>query len=281
MPTGTRQTETDRVAFDGFDPVRRIPVVALAGIIAVYLVILLVLPHLTAVGDMEYATFPDTESVWRNLAIPVAVSAAFACAVVTVLRWWQPVLVERRPVRRWVLVVPILFLVTILAGTDYATLADNGAAFTLSLLAGALLVGLGEEVMFRGITVTTFRAGRFAEARVALWSSLAFGLAHSVNVVLEGPGAFVQVLVTALAGYFFYLIRRATRGLLVPVLLHGLWDFALFSGKTDPDNPYPGAALFIVADLVLAIVLFVRRKKIELPATATATTTTAAGPATA
>jgi Type II CAAX prenyl endopeptidase Rce1-like len=76
-------------------------------------------------------------------------------------------------------------------------------------LLGALLVGCGEEAMYRGIGVTTFRVNGYSEGKVALWSSAVFGLSHGVNLFTsQGKVAFVQVLAAAAAGYFLYLIRR-------------------------------------------------------------------------
>ncbi len=99
---------------------------------------------------------------------------------------------------------------------------------------------------------------------MALWTCLAFGAAHATNLITEGSSAFLQVVVTMVAGYFFYLTRRVSGGLVVPAVLHGLWDFGLFTGTMEEDNLYIGGALFMVADLVLAIVLLARRKHIEL-----------------
>lgn len=62
-----------------------------------------------------------------------------------------------------------------------------------------------------------------------------FGVAHATNLFSEGPKAAIQVLVTLVAGYFFYLVRRWSGGLLVPALLHGLWDFGLIHRhRVDP-----------------------------------------------
>jgi membrane protease YdiL (CAAX protease family) len=44
------------------------------------------------------------------------------------------------------------------------------------LVALGVVVGFGEELMFRGIGVIAFRRAGFSEGRVALWSSLVFGL---------------------------------------------------------------------------------------------------------
>ena len=49
----------------------------------------------------------------------------------------------------------------------------------------------------------------------------------------------------AVAGYFFYLARRVSGGLVVPAILHGLWDFSLVSGSVVPDSsavPAPSTA---------------------------------------
>jgi membrane protease YdiL (CAAX protease family) len=130
------------------------------------------------------------------------------------------------------------------------------------------MVGLGEEAMFRGIGVTTFRVNGFTEGRVALWSTVIFGLAHASNVFSEGSKAALQVGVTIVAGYFLYLIRRRSGGLIVAALVHGLWDFGLISGAIVDDETYTGTALFILANIVLVTILLVRRHHIEPEAAA-------------
>jgi len=52
--------------------------------------------------DADYAAPTTIEELWRGITVPVLVSPVFVCAVVAVLGWWRPVLVDDRPVRRWV-----------------------------------------------------------------------------------------------------------------------------------------------------------------------------------
>jgi uncharacterized protein len=111
------------------------------------------------------------------MTIGIALSLAFVYAVVAYLRWWRPVLIDDRPVQRWVWVLPIIMAVTIVAGVNYGGLADQGLGFTVLLLLTTMCVGFAEEGMFRGIAVTTFRRRGFNEGKVALWSTLLFGLA--------------------------------------------------------------------------------------------------------
>jgi hypothetical protein len=72
----------------------------------------------------------------------------------------------------------------------------------------------------------------------------------------------------SLAGYFFYLIRRVSRGNVVNANTHGLFDFTLLTsvGITTSGTVNPGVLLAIVLYPVLGIVLFLRRHQIELPA---------------
>lgn len=75
-------------------------------------------------------------------------------------------------------------------------------------------------------------------------------------LVSEGSKALLQVLVTAAAGYFFYL----TCG--VPAVLHGLWDFRTNSA-VPANKSYLGAGLFVLADVIMVIILLLRRHRIE------------------
>lgn len=72
-----------------------------------------------------------------------------------------------------------------------------------------------------------------------------------------------QVLVTAVAGYFFYLIRRVSQGLVIPAVLHGLWNFGLISAYVVPSKSYPGPLLFLLADIFLALIILIRRHHLE------------------
>ncbi len=244
--------------------IRKISVWAFVAIAAVYLVLVQTIGYLATRGeDTEYATFRTTGEIWSNLIIAVGAGFVFVYGVIAWLGWWRPVFVDRKPVQRWVRIVPTVMVLAILGGTYYTGLADEGLGFTLSLLFGALLVGLGEEGMFRGIGVTAFRSNGYSETQVALWTSLLFGIAHSTNIFTEGSSAILQVLVTVAAGYFFYLTRRVGGGLWLAVIMHALWDFGLLSSSIKADSIYPGAALFVLADIVLLILLLVRRKRIE------------------
>ncbi|MCX2753690.1 CPBP family intramembrane glutamic endopeptidase [Gordonia sp. 4N] len=113
----------------------------------------------------------------------------FTILVIVILGWQRPVLRDDRPVRRWVWIVPAVFVVAILVGIDYSSLAQKDLLFILTLLIATQFVGWGEEAMFRGIGVTTLRDHGLSEGKVAFWSSAVFGAVHLTNAITHGVSA--------------------------------------------------------------------------------------------
>ncbi|MFI8423618.1 lysostaphin resistance A-like protein [Streptomyces sp. NPDC085479] len=213
--------------------------------------------------------FPTTEAIVYNGLIPIVLSVVFGVAVVTWLGWWGEVLRYRAPVRRWVRFVPVAMLVAAVLAINYGNLADQSASMVLALIAMAVCVGIGEELMFRGVGVQVFKKAGFSEGKVALWSSVVFGAAHLSNAFGSGSQAIFQAIVVSTSGYFFYLCLRVGGTLLLPMLVHGLWDFSLISNGvgTDPKTS-PGLLLPLLLQVVLIVLLLVKRRSIEPAATA-------------
>lgn len=243
---------------------RRLGYAGFAGIVVVYLAII-------QLGGLAIARLADesepvtTAGVVFGMVIPLGAALLFTIIVVVALGWQKPVLRDDRPVRRWVWVVPAVFVVAILVGIDYSSLAQKDLLFILTLLIATQFVGWGEEAMFRGIGVTTLRDHGLAEGKVALWSSVVFGAVHLTNVIGHGVSAIPQAIAVSLAGYFFYLIRRVSGGNVLNSVIHGLFDFTLISGTMIlvDQKGYVGAFAPILVYVVLGIVLFLARHHIE------------------
>ena len=217
-------------------------------------------------ADLADDKMLSVRDVLISMWVPLGIALVFTYAVVAVLGWWRPVLRDDRPVQRWVWFLPVLFLLAIVAATSYTNLADRGIGFTVVLLIACQFVGWGEEGMFRGLGVTTLRRHPLTEGQVALWSSVIFGAVHLTNVIGRGASALPQAIMVSLAGYFFYLIRRVSRGNVVNSIIHGLFDFSILSATAivvDPKGSVSLAAPILVY-VIGGIVLLVRRHHIEL-----------------
>ena len=207
---------------------------SLAWIIGIgYAVLFLVLELVMGVGyDVIGAT---TGNIIKGIVVPVAVGALVLALVTTALGWWRPVLWElpaSSPPRppRWLLAVPLLVFIGTLLGIDYGNLGEMGGAMILWLALGTALVGFSEEIAYRGLAVVGFRGG-YGEVKVWLFSAILFGLLHGVNVVL-GQGAVPtirQVIFAFVLGSVFYAIRRISGTIIVPMVIHALWDFGSFT----------------------------------------------------
>lgn len=240
---------------------RRLPVWGFLLLVIGYLAAIQTIPRFTSPADDAYATFSTVESVVGSLWVTVGLGSLIAIVAVAVLGWWRPVFVDDRRLPRWVWLFPVLMLVAIVVGTSYGNLAAKGLTMTLMLLVGSLFVGVSEELMFRGIGVVAFRQAGFTEGKVALWTCVVFGVAHATNILSEGIASLGQVLITVIAGYFFYLIRRVSGLLIVSIIVHGLWDFGLLTNTLSTPMGF-GVAAFIVIDIVLAVVALVTIRKV-------------------
>jgi membrane protease YdiL (CAAX protease family) len=159
---------------------------------------------------------------------PFLAAALFGLASVLALGWHDAGL---GPVRNWHSLGALWLPLVYIAG--FAGFAANlglpPAGMIGIILVNCLLVGLSEEVMFRGIILGAMRA-RFGLWPAVLGSTLIFGAAHSLNVVLIGAlaAALAQSAAAFISGLMFCAIRLRTGSLWPCVVVHGLWNAATF-----------------------------------------------------
>jgi len=244
---------------------RRLSLPMFGVVVLIYLAIIQGVGLVTlGLADLDDGKLLTVRQVLSAFWIPLGLALAFTFGVITFLRWWRPVLHDDQPVQRWVWFVPIAFVASIVIGTNYGQLADRGLAFTIVLLIATQFVGWGEEGMFRGIGVIALRQHGLTERRVALWSSLIFGAVHLTNAIGRGASAIPQALAVSCAGYFFYLIRRVSKGNVVNSVLHGLFDFSILTTAGIAVDPKVsvGAVAPILLYVVVGLVLIIRRRHI-------------------
>ena len=110
-----------------------------------------------------------------------------------------------------------------------------GGRVLFFVLVNTLLVGISEELMFRGIIHygAKTRFGMWA----AIWiASILFGLVHALNGFLTGEfgPAFFQAVMAFFSGVMFMGLRLRQNSLIPSMLMHGLWDFSVFAGSQSP-----------------------------------------------
>lgn len=98
-------------------------------------------------------------------------------------------------------------------------------------LGSMLLIGLVEELIFRGVIAETL-LNHYATSRQGIWkavviSGFIFGIAHVGNVLdAELLGVFVQMAVASVMGMLFTAIYFRSQNLLICILIHAGLDAA-------------------------------------------------------
>ncbi len=172
---------------------------------------------------------------------------------------------------KWML--PNIFLLLIMMVFFFMGVLEKGISekqLNLILLGGmtTLLVGLSEEVIFRGILLHYF--GRNKNIITGLFiSTVLFGSLHLANVFggAEMAGVWTQFGMSAFSGFFFALLVLKIKSIWPIIIYHWLWDFTVISGKEF--SPYISivslVALGVSAILIVMLLINMRgdfRKKL-------------------
>lgn len=211
------------------------------------LIVLTIWTAITVIGGAISAGFngsaPDPLGHGVHMAFVAAI--AFLLGVSFICRWNDlgfnaPVSTRSLSVL-WLPLVYIAFFccVMLLFGVP-------APGVTASILVNTLLIGISEELMFRGVLFKALRS-RGPVWSTVLVSSLLFGFVHLLNGLSTGfIAAIPQTIFTFCLGILFIAVRIRTGSLYPAILLHAAWDFCIFMLDASP-----GGQLWSVADLYI------------------------------
>jgi membrane protease YdiL (CAAX protease family) len=180
-------------------------------------------------GRIHTGEAPLLQAVTSGLGWPFLTAALFLLALI-VWQQWRDVGLNRLPTGRSLLLawLPMLYVA---AGLGLSAVFGLPPAGVLAwILFNTFLVGLSEELMFRGVLLQAFR--RTVSIWPAVWlTTLAFGAIHVLNVFMTGElrAALIQASAAALSGLLFIALRLRSGSLWPGIVVHGLWDFATFT----------------------------------------------------
>ena len=211
----------------------------LLGIFVAHVVIWIGLVRLVPGGDgVDYPDLGTLGTPWvRQFVIPLLVVLAFQVVVITKLGWWKSVLREpSRTTRRWLVVFPVVvFVLGLTRFLSDGFAGDAGSSYLIGCIVTMTLVGLTEEITFRGIQQVGARRVFTREWQAVVFASVLFGLFHTPNIVIgaEVGDALRQTVFTAIIGTAFYCLRRVSGSLIPCIVLHAVYDFLLIQGAWD------------------------------------------------
>ena len=145
----------------------------------------------------------------------------------------------------------------------------------LTFMLNMILVGVAEELVFRGIIAQTLLE-HFGTSRAGVWkacllSGVLFGAAHLTNILSSAPfGVLMQCVFAASLGTLFAAIYFRTGNLWVTVFLHGAMDISsmliggLYGTTTVADavSGYDASMLLSVLLYLIPTAVLLRKKKL-------------------
>lgn len=208
----------------------RVKPTALIGV-AIWLVYGIIVVAVQKASGIPYTDFGDSASnMWRSSIASLALGAIVIALVGVWLGWWGAAMRDKHRTRvGWALIAPAIYVVIVignLATTDWGNVSME---FLLVAVVLGILVGFAEEFVCRGLLLVGLR-GSFHEVAVWALTCLLFGVMHGANIFLGAPirDTAQQVVLAAIQGSAFYILRRYFGTLVWAMVLHGLYDMSIF-----------------------------------------------------
>jgi membrane protease YdiL (CAAX protease family) len=154
------------------------------------------------------------------------------------------------------LAVAAILVVTVVFAAEPATNEGAAAAAESGLLvwmipASLLLIGPGEELLFRGIIQGSLRR-RFSAAGAIVLAIAMFAPAHILSLSGSPQAAALTISILSLPSLVFGYVYERTRNIVVPALCHGLYNATLFGIQALAPSGGEGASGLLAVAALLA-----------------------------
>jgi hypothetical protein len=219
------------------------------------------------ISNVEYMNIgKNAETARKWYATPTLSCSLFLVVVVSLWGWGRVALFDKTtsgPKWTWIAPVFMLFLIIL----RFATLKTENISSDLWLwtILGGAGVGFGEEMITRGSMLVGLRT-KFTEGKVWLFSTLLFSALHIPNAFFGVPitSMLVQLVLTFLLGSLLYITRRLSGTLIIPMLLHGLWDTSYFLNQASASDKSSLDILIYPLALICAIPFVYKNWKAQI-----------------
>jgi uncharacterized protein len=195
--------------------------------------------------------------VGQQFIYSLLLGSAFLMAIVTYTGWWKEVGLQSA----WnlnnlkVLILPALALGAIWTIAFVRGLPSGTTLFVAG--SNTLLIGVSEELMFRGIFFYGSQSS-FGLRPTLVLSAMVFGLCHTANGLITGKlrQALEQVVFNTMFGLWIVALRTYLNTIIPLMLVHWLWDLGLFAAAPAKTSSPKFAPIRDLMPFGLEILLF-------------------------
>lgn len=245
-------------------------------IVVIYAVFLVGIESLMGVPYTEFSK--SATNMFYGVLIPISLGSVFLTIFALWSGWWNDIWRDRYHIKdhRWMHIFFVLFIVAISMNFLVGHIGSLSPTYIVVTFVATIMVGYSEELLTRGLLVCGARGSGYSEVKVFYIVMIVFGLIHGINFI-NGQSlglTMQQMFMAGLLGGVFYTIYRKTGYLIVPIIIHALWDFSLFTQgftfvgeliKTSTGNYNPLQIIGIMAiySTYLLLILAVRNFNVE------------------
>ncbi len=204
-------------------------------ICSVYISILFVLAKLFGVKYTD--VIKSTANIKNGIIFPIGISTLLLIIFAGAFSYLPSVLHFSPQVNIPVLwIVPAITIISIVARFTKARWNYFEKKGLVLLIIGVAIIGISEELLVRGITVSALQDGGFSIFWTGIISSLIFGILHFSNYFngQDLKKTTIQVGGTFLMGLNFYILLVISGSLWLPIILHALYDLSILALGPDP-----------------------------------------------
>ena len=167
-----------------------------------------------------------TELVGTRIGWHFGIAIVLLLIAIAVFRWGDMHFTKPHAVLR-IMWFPVIYLILYAGLVIYVGLPPFDFVFFVAI--NTLLVGVSEEIMFRGILFRAFEPVMSIWPAIILTSCL-FGAMHTLNVLITGElsAALLQSIAAGMSGVVFVAIVIRTGSIWPAIIYHFLWDCLIF-----------------------------------------------------
>jgi len=200
-------------------------------IVLIYAVFLVVTEAYIGVPYTEFSK--STMNMFYGVLIPLLFGALILTTIALWTGWWKEIWRDKYQIKdhKWMHIFLVLFILAISINIIVGHISSLSHSYIMVTLIATILVGYSEELLTRGLLVCGARGSGFSEVKVFITVMIIFGFMHGINFI-NSQGLWLtveQMFMAGLLGGVFYTIYRKTGFLIVPMIIHALWDFSLFT----------------------------------------------------
>lgn len=192
------------------------------------------------------------ELIKNQIALGVLVAVIFLPGIITYLKWWAQVggkgpdnLQDLRLLLPPALSLLILLLIVLFTGLPPTRVL-------VLVVVNTLMVGISEELMFRGILFHG-ASSSFGTWHAVWITAILFGSVHIFNGLITGDfrASEVQALFAGMFGVWTAVLRVLLDTIIPVIIIHWLWNCLIFLAGSPGEVVLPLALLLFIYGLWL------------------------------